>query len=120
MTNIFVSFDGILTHSTVCLVKICSDFSNENATTVVVVSKNTVSSKYLTLIKRYFFKKEESVSDLLKKNPAGNINIPPRQSFILFIKHLNKSFVLYLSNKVLSLDLFLARYGGFVIIHEFV
>jgi hypothetical protein len=43
-----LSPDGKETHSTVCSLSKTCDFSNANATTVVVVSGKTVSSKYLT------------------------------------------------------------------------
>ena len=51
----------------------------------------------------------------------GIISIPPKQSFEIkiSIKHLYKSFVLYLSNNKELFDLFLAKYGGLVIINEF-
>ena len=50
----------------------------------------------------------------------GTIKIPPKHSFKIkiSIKHLYKSFVLYLSNNSLSFDLFLAKYGGLVNINE--
>ena len=50
----------------------------------------------------------------------GTIKIPPKQLLFISIciKHLYKSFVLYLSYKYLSFDLFLAKYGGFVNIND--
>ena len=46
--------------------------------------------------------------------------MPPKQSFDIkiSIKHLYKSFILYLSNNSFSFDLFLAKYGGLVNINE--
>ena len=50
----------------------------------------------------------------------GTSKMPPKHSFKIKIsmKHLYKSFVLYLSNNSLSFDLFLAKYGGLVNINE--
>ena len=49
------------------------------------------------------------------------MNIPPTAQSSCCVrdvmKHLYKSFVLYLSNTVLSAHLFRARYGGFVIMN---
>ncbi len=49
----------------------------------------------------------------------GIIIIPPKQIFvkIFLITHLYKSLTLYFSNNDLFFDLFLAKYGGFVIIY---
>ena len=87
------------------------------------MSSNTFSSKIFNNIILYFFKNSfrNSISarriDDQKFN--GIISIPPKHLFvkISLITHLYKSFTLYLSNNDLSFDLFLAKYGGFVIIY---
>ena len=116
-----LSPDGIEIHSTDCSVRRMGDFSNTNATTVVVVSGNTVSSKYLTFNNLYFdrksFLQRTSKSRGDKKNPAGIIKIPPAQASCCVkdvIKHLYRSFVSYLSNISFLSHLFRARYGGLV------
>lgn len=54
---------------------------------------------------------------ILQKKFNGTISIPPKLLLVvkICIKHLYKSLQLYLSNKVLLVVLFRAKYGGLVI-----
>jgi hypothetical protein len=90
-----------------------------------VVSSKTVSSNIFNNITSYFSKNDFlnsiSAKRIEDQKFNGIINIPPKQIFvkISLITHLYKSFTSYLSNNDLSFDLFLAKYGGFVIKYLF-
>ena len=94
---------------------------------VYLVSWNTCSSKIFNIKISYLSIKcfLNLISFLriedIKFN--GRINISPKHLELIkiikiLIKHLYKSFVSYISYNFLFIDLFLAKYGGFVNINE--